>query len=271
LQLESELAQLEAIEQLATDGGPDLIPTFLGAHEVPSEARHDPDGYVRLVVDQMLPAVRRQGVARFCDVFCEPGVFTIEQSRTVLEAARRQGLGLKLHADEIDYSGGAELAAAMGAVSADHLAAVSDAGMSALAGSSTVAVLLPGTMLFLGSRNQAPARRLVDAGVAIALATDFNPGSSPGLSLPLMATLGVSQMGLIPAETIIGITVNAAAAVGEAASRGQIAPGFRADLTLIAARDWRELPYWYGVNLVTEVWIEGVACHPRERPVNCLG
>jgi imidazolonepropionase len=271
LQLESELAQLEAIEQLATDGGPDLIPTFLGAHEVPSEARHDPDGYVRLVVDQMLPAVRRQGVARFCDVFCEPGVFTIEQSRTVLEAARRQGLGLKLHADEIDYSGGAELAAAMGAVSADHLAAVSDAGTSALAGSPTVAVLLPGTMLFLGSRNQAPARRLVDAGVAIALATDFNPGSSPGLSLPLMATLGVSQMGLIPAETIIGITVNAAAAVGEAGSRGQIAPGFRADLTLIAARDWRELPYWYGVNLVTEVWIEGVACHPRERPVNCLG
>ena len=271
LQLESELAQLEAIKQLATDGGPDLIPTFLGAHEVPSEARHDPDGYVRLVVDQMLPAVRRQGVARFCDVFCEPGVFTIEQSRTVLEAARRQGLGLKLHADEIDYSGGAELAAAMGAVSADHLAAVSDAGMSALAGSPTVAVLLPGTMLFLGSRNQAPARRLVDAGVAIALATDFNPGSSPGLSLPLMATLGVSQMGLIPAETIIGITVNAAAAVGEAASRGQIAPGFRADLTLIAARDWRELPYWYGVNLVTDVWIEGVACHPRERPVNCLG
>ena len=271
LQLESELAQLDAIKQLATDGGPDLIPTFLGAHEVPSEARHDPDAYVRLVVDQMLPAVRRQGVARFCDVFCEPGVFTIEQSRTVLEAARRQGLGLKLHADEIDYSGGAELAAAMGAVSADHLAAVSEAGMSALAGSSTVAVLLPGTMLFLGSRNQAPARRLVDAGVAIALATDFNPGSSPGLSLPLMATLGVSQMGLIPAEAIIGITVNAAAAVGEAASRGQIAPGFRADLTLIAARDWRELPYWYGVNLVTEVWIEGVACHPRERPVNCLG
>ncbi len=271
LQLESELAQLDAIKQLATDGGPDLIPTFLGAHEVPSEARHDPDGYVRLVVNQMLPAVRRQGVARFCDVFCEPGVFTIEQSRIVLEAARREGLGLKLHADEIDYSGGAELAAAMGAVSADHLAAVSDAGMSALAGSSTVAVLLPGTMLFLGSRNQAPARRLVDAGVAIALATDFNPGSSPGLSLPLMATLGVSQMGLIPAETIIGITVNAAAAVGEATSRGQIAPGFRADLTLIAARDWRELPYWYGVNLVTEVWIEGVACHPRERPVNCLG
>ncbi|UCG85655.1 MAG: imidazolonepropionase [Gemmatimonadota bacterium] len=271
LELEAELAQLEAIKVLSENGGPDLVPTFLGAHEVPPEARHDPDGYVSLVVEQMLPAVERQGVARFCDVFCEPGVFTIEQSRTVLEAARRHGLGLKLHADEIDYSGGAELATALGAVSADHLAAVSEAGISALAGSSTVAVLLPGTMLFLGSRDQAPARRLVDAGVAIALATDFNPGSSPGLSLPLMATLGVSQMGLIPAETIVAITVNAAAAVGEASTRGQIAPGFRADLTLIAARDWRELPYWYGVNLVTEVWIGGVACHPREWPVNCLG
>jgi imidazolonepropionase len=271
LEREAELAQLAAIKRVSDRGGPDLIATFLGAHEVPLEARHDPDAYVSSVVDDMLPAVQQQGVARFCDVFCEPGVFTIEQSRTVLDAARRRGLGLKLHADEIDYSGGAELAVEMGAISADHLAAVSEAGMSALAGGSTVAVLLPGTMLFLGSRDQAPGRRLVDSGVAIALATDFNPGSSPGLSLPLMATLGVSQMGLIPAEAVVGITVNAAAAIGEAATRGQIAPGYRADLTLIAARDWRELPYWYGVNLVTEVWIRGVACHPREWPVNCLG
>jgi imidazolonepropionase len=271
LEREAELAQLAAIKRVSDQGGPDLIATFLGAHEVPLEARHDPDAYVSSVVDDMLPAVQQQGVARFCDVFCEPGVFTIEQSRTVLDAARRRGLGLKLHADEIDYSGGAELAVEMGAISADHLAAVSEAGMAALASGSTVAVLLPGTMLFLGSRDQAPGRRLVESGVAIALATDFNPGSSPGLSLPLMATLGVSQMGLIPAEAIVGITVNAAAAVGEAATRGQIAPGFRADLTLIAARDWRELPYWYGVNLVTEVWIGGVACHPREWPVNCLG
>jgi len=132
-------------------------------------------------------------------------------------------------------------------------------------------VLLPGTMIFLGSSHQAPARRLIDAGVAVALATDFNPGSSPGLSLPLMATLGVSQMGMIPAETIVAITVNAAAAVGEAETRGQIESGYRADLVLAAVRDWRELPYWYGVNLISEVWIQGVACHPRKWPVNCLG
>ena len=271
LKLETELAQLEAIRQASTDDGPDLITTFLGAHEVPPEARDDPDSYVSLVVEEMLPAVSRQGIARFCDVFCEPGVFTIEQSRTVLEAARQHGLRLKLHADEIDYSGGAELAAELDAVSADHLAAVSEAGIATLSGSSTVAVLLPGTMLFLGSRHQAPARRLIDAGVAVALATDFNPGSSPGLSLPLMATLGVSQMGMIPAETIVAITVNAAAAVGEAETRGQIESGYRADLVLAAVRDWRELPYWYGVNLISEVWIQGVACHSREWPVNCLG
>ncbi len=271
LELSAELAQLEAVRQASSTGVPALVPTFLGAHEVPPEARSDPDAYVSLVVDEMLPAVARQGVARFCDVFCEPGVFTIEQSRRVLEAAQRHGMGLKLHADEIDYAGGAQLAAELGAVSADHLAAVSESGIEVLSGSSTIAVLLPGTMLFLGSSNQAPARRMVDAGVAIALATDFNPGSSPGLSLPLMAMLGVSQMRLIPAETIMAITVNGAAAVGEAETRGQVAPGFRADLALAAVRDWRELPYWYGTNLITQVWIEGAACHPRQWPVNCLG
>jgi imidazolonepropionase len=271
LTLESEVAQLEVIRQVARDEAPAVVATFLGAHEVPPEYRDDPDRYVALVVDEMLPAVAEQGVARFCDVFCEPGVFTVEQSRRVLEAAHRHGLGLKLHADEIDGSGGAELAGELGAASADHLAAISDAGIAAVAGTETVAVLLPGTMLFLGSTGRAPARRLLEAGAAVALATDFNPGSSPGMSLPLMATLGVSQLGMTPAEAIVAITVNAAAAVGEAASRGQIAPGFRADLALAAVRNWRELPYWYGVNLVTEVWVGGAGCHSIGRPVDFLG
>ena len=270
LELESELAQLEAIRQVSSDGGPSLVATFLGAHEVPPEFRDDPDRYVSLVVDEMLPAVARQGIARFCDVFCEPGVFTVGQSRRVLQAAVRHGLALKLHADELDGSGGAELAAELGAASADHLASVSRAGIAALSGSEAVAVLLPGTMLFLGSRKQAPARQLLDAGAAVALATDFNPGSSPGMSLPFMTTLGVSQLGMMPSESIVAITVNAAAAIGEAASRGQIAAGFRADLALAAVHDWRELPYWYGVNLIAEVWLKGVACHPSEWPVNCL-
>jgi imidazolonepropionase len=271
LELRSELAQLEAVRRVGAGGGPSLVATFLGAHEVPPEAREDPDAYVSLVIEEMLPAVEQQGIARYCDVFCEPGVFTLAQSRRVLEAARQHGLGLKLHADEIDPSGGAELAVELGAASADHLAAISPAGIEALSGSATVAVLLPGTMLFLGSRKQAPARKLLDSGAAVALATDFNPGSSPGVSLALMTTLGVSQMGLIPAEAIIAITVNGAAGVGMAGDRGQIAAGFRADMALAAVRDWRELPYWYGVNLISQVWINGVACDSRQWPVNCLG
>lgn len=269
LSLGAELKQLEVVKTVSR-GTPAVVATFLGAHEIPPEFRDRPDDYVELVVNEMLPAVEQQGIARYCDVFCEPGVFTVEQSRRVLEAARRRGLGLKLHADELDPSGGAELAAQLGAVSADHLAAISDDGVRALAASDTIAVLLPGTMLFLGQRRQAPGRRLIDAGAAVALATDFNPGSSPGMSLPLMGMLGVTQLGLSPAEALIAMTVNGAAAVGEAATRGQIAKGFRADLALAAVRDWRELVYWYGVNLITDVWVSGAPCHPRERPVHFL-
>jgi imidazolonepropionase len=269
LETASELRMLEVIGALAA-GPPALVATFLGAHEVPLEYRGDRAGYVRLVIDEMLPAVARQGIARFCDVFCEPGVFTSTEARRVLETARGLGLGLKLHADELDGSGGAELGAELGAVSADHLARASGVGVAALARSGTVAVLLPGTMLFLGTADRAPARALIDGGGAVALATDFNPGSSPGVSLPLMGTLGVSQLRMLPAEVITAITVNGAAAIGEAATRGQIAPGFRADLTLVAVQEWRELVYWYGGNLVSEVWAGGSACHPRELSLNSL-
>ena len=270
LSLESELRALEVIQAVRCDGGPDVIATFLGAHEFPPGFREDRGGYVELVSKEMLPAVARQGVARFCDVFCEPGVFTVTQSRRVLEVARQHGLALKLHADELEGSGGAELGAELGAVSVDHLAAVSDAGVTALSKVSTVAVLLPGTQLFLGRTNRAPARRLVDAGAAVALATDFNPGSSPGMSMPLMAMLGVSQLGMTPAEAVTAITVNGAAAVTEASTRGQLAPGFRGDMVLALVRDWREIVYWYGVNLIGKVWVNGSACHPTEGPVHYL-
>jgi imidazolonepropionase len=269
LETAAELRTLEVIGDLAA-GPPSLVPTFLGAHEIPLEYRPRRDEYVRLVIEEMLPAVAAQGIARFCDVFCEPGVFTPEETRRILEAARRRGLGLKIHADELEGSGGAELAADLGAVSADHLAHVSPEGARALAASGTVAVLLPGTMLFLGKRDRAPARMIIDQGGAVALSTDFNPGSSPGVSLPLMATLGVSQLGMVPAEAITAITANGAAAVGEAATRGQIAPGFRADLTLAAVRDWRELVYWYGQNLVTGVWVAGTACHPAPETIDFI-
>ncbi len=268
LDLESELKQLRVIRRLAATLPVTLFPTFLGAHEVPPEYRGDRATYVRLLCEEMIPAVAREGLARCCDVFCEPGVFSPAESRAILAAAQRHGLAPKLHADELEGSGGAELAAELGALSADHLAGVSPAGIRALAASGTVAVLLPATMLFLGKRTQAPARGLIEAGAAVALATDFNPGSSPTVSLPLVMALGVSQLGLRHGEALTAVTVNAAAALGLAGERGQIAPGFAADLVIAAVEDWREVAYWLGANVVSAVWTGGSACRPRALPVS---
>jgi imidazolonepropionase len=268
LDLETELKQLRIVQRLARTERLSLVPTFLGAHEVPPEFRARRDAYVRLVIEEMLPAVAREGLAKACDVFCEPGVFSVPEARAVLGAAREHGLGSKLHADELDGSGGAELAAEIGALSADHLAGISDAGIRALAGSSTVAVLLPATMSFLGRPRQAPARRLVEAGAAIALASDFNPGSSPTVGLSHVMSLAVSQMGLRHGEALMAVTVNAAAALELARDRGQIAPGFVADLVACAVADWREVAYWVGANLVTDVWTGGSACPRPVGPVS---
>ena len=268
LDLETELKQLRVIRRLAGELPATLIPTFLGAHEVPPEYRGNRAGYVRLLCDEMIPAVAREGLARCCDVFCEPGVFSPAETRQILAAARRHGLALKLHADELEGSGGAELAAELGALSADHLAGISDAGIRALAASSTVAVLLPATMVFLGKRSQAPARRLIEAGAAVALATDYNPGTSPTMSLPLVMALGVSQLGLRHAEALTAVTINAAAALGLAGERGQIAPGFAADLVVAAVDDWREVGYWMGTDVVSAVWTGGSACPPLTAPIS---
>jgi imidazolonepropionase len=268
LDLESELKQLRVIQRLARELPATLIPTFLGAHEVPAEYRGNRAAYVRLLCDEMIPIVARERLAGCCDVFCEPGVFSVVESRLILEAARRAGLAVKLHADELEGSGGAELAVELGALSADHLAAVSDDGVRALAGAGTVAVLLPATMTFLGKKAQAPARRLLDAGAPVALATDFNPGTSPTLSLPLVMTLGVSQLGMRHAEVVTAVTVNAAAALGLAEERGQIAPGFVADLVVAGVDDWREVAYWMGADVVSAVWTAGSACRPLSPPVS---
>jgi imidazolonepropionase len=241
-----------------------IVPTFLGAHEIPLEMRERPDGrtgYIDAVCDTMLPAVAEAQLARFADVFCEPGVYTVDESRRVLQAARALGLGLKLHADELEDSGGAALAVEMGAVSADHLAAVSPAGIAALASSDTIATLLPGTMLFLGRERQAPARALIERGAAIALATDFNPGTSPLSNIGIVLTLGVSELRLSVAEAFIATTVNAAAALGLARDTGQLAPGFLADIALWDVRDHREIPYWFGERLCRASWARGKPCH----------
>ena len=264
----TELKQLRVVRDLSSMERPALVPTFLGAHEVPPEFRDRRADYVQLLCDDMIPTVAREKLAVACDVFCEPGVFDVAEARTILTAARRHGLALKLHADELDGCGGAELAVSLKALSADHLAGVSDAGIRALAGSETLAVLLPATMVFLGKRQHAPARRLVEAGAAVALATDFNPGSSPTVSLPLAMAFGVSQLGLRHGEVVTAVTVNAAAALGLAQDRGQIAPGFRADLVTYGVSDWREVAYWMGENLVTAVWTGGSACPLPTAPVS---
>jgi imidazolonepropionase len=265
LTADDELKSLRVIRALGELLPLRLVPTWLGAHEIPLEYRETPSGrseYVRLLVSTMLPSVASGKLARFADVFCEPGVFTVDEARTILTAARAAGLGLKLHADELRASGGAELAAEIGATSADHLAAISETGIRVLAASDTVATLLPGTMMFLGKDRQAPARALVDAGAAVALATDFNPGTSPTTNFPLILALGVSQLRLSAAEAMIAATVNGAAALGRADQVGQIAPGFSADLALFDAADARELPYWYGEQLCVASWVRGRRCHP---------
>jgi imidazolonepropionase len=262
---DDELKSLRVIRRLGEILPMRLVPTWLGAHEIPLEFREMRDGrseYVRLLVSTMLPAVSSGRLARFADVFCEPGVFTIDEARAILTAARSAGLGLKLHADELRASGGAELAAEIGATSADHLAAISETGIRVLAASTTVATLLPGTMLFLGKEKQAPARALVDAGAAVALATDFNPGTSPTTNFPLIATLGVSQLRLSVAEVMVASTVNGAGALSLADQVGQLAPGFSADLALFDVSDVRELPYWYGDHRCVATWVRGRACHP---------
>ena len=265
LTVADELRMLHAIRALGEQLPVSLVATCLGAHEVPLEFRDRPAGrqeWIRILIHDLYPQVAADRLAEFADVFCEPGVFTVEETRELLEAAMALGLRPKLHADELHNGGGAALAAALGAVSADHLAAISAEGMQALAASDTVATLLPATMLFLGTGRQAPARALIEAAAAVALATDCNPGSSPLQSYPLVMTLSVSQLRLSAAESWIAATVNGAAALGQAADRGQLAPGFRADLALHAVDDHRAIPYWFGERLCTRSWVAGRACHP---------
>ncbi|MEX0907854.1 MAG: imidazolonepropionase [Gemmatimonadota bacterium] len=253
----TELKQLRAVHA-ASEGLPmTVVPTFLGAHEVPPEYRDRREDYVDLLVNEMIPAVAATSLAVFCDVFMEPGVFTGADARRILEAGLAHGLKPKLHADELENSGGAELAASLGAASADHLGAISEEGISALAGSTTVATLLPATLLFLGRTAHAPARRLLDAGVTVALATDFNPGSSPTPSMPLVLTLACSLMGMDPIEAIYAATAAGARALRLADGTGTITAGAPADLLLWDIGDHRELPYRYGTVPLSGVWTRG--------------
>jgi imidazolonepropionase len=252
LSLADEIKCLEAIAELSAEGPWELVPTFLGAHAVPPEYRSNRDGYLRLLIDEMLPEIARSKLAEFCDVFCETGVFDLAESERVLRAAAERGLKLKLHADELTPLGGAQLAAKLGAVSADHLLCITDQGIDALAASGTVATLLPGTAFFLGV-NYAPARKLIERGVTVALASDCNPGTCPTENLPLVGTMACTQMKMLPAEVISALTSNAAKALGRADRIGSIEVGKQADLIICDVPDYRQLFYHFGVNHVWRV------------------
>jgi imidazolonepropionase len=264
LDLETEIRLIEAAYQLGLEGPIDIVPTFLGAHAVPPEFRARPEGteaYVRSVIEDQLPGVAAHGRARFCDVFCENGVFDADQSRRILEAAAGFGLGLRLHADELAPSGGAELAADIGASSADHLATPSEAGVYALAAAAAdsdedravVATVLPATTWFLMKDHGAPARTFIDRGIPVAIGTDINPGTSPTASLPLAMTVACLELGLSPDEALSAVTINAARALGLEDEIGSLEPGKAADLVIWNVPTSAQIPYWPAADLTRTV------------------
>lgn len=252
LETETELRQLRVIRQLGQQCSMDLAATLLGAHALPPEYQADREGYLRLLCEEMIPRAAAEGLARFCDVFCEEGVFTAEESRRILLAGKAHGLLPKLHADEIYPIGGSQLAGELGAVSAEHLIVCPEEGMDSMARSGVIACLLPCTSLYLGA-SFAPARRLVEKGVAIAIATDFNPGSCPCLNLQLAMSLGCLYYRLTPEEVLTAVTLNGAAAMGLAGRLGSVEPGKQCDLALWDAPDLNYLCYRMGSNLCASV------------------
>jgi imidazolonepropionase len=257
LSLDDELKILRVIRRLNDTGPLRLVPTFLGAHEVPDEYRGRRGDYLDLVVNEMLPRIAAEHLAEYCDAFCEEGVFTVEETRRVLEAARKHGLGLRLHADQLSNSGGARLAAELHAATADHLEQTDAAGIAALVKAGVQPVLLPGSVFALGLHRYPAARAMIDAGLAVVLATDFNPGSSPTPSMPLILFLACTQMKMTPVEAIAAATINAAHSLGRGASIGSLEPGKLADFVIYNCTDYREIIYWVGAPTVAEVWIGG--------------
>ena len=257
LSLDDETKMLTVAGRAAAAVGVSVVRTCLAAHEVPKEYRERRQDYVRLVTEEILPQVVREGLADRCDVFCEPSVFGLEETVIILSRARDLGLSLTVHADELEPFGGAVLAARMNADSADHLIKIDAEGRHALAGSDTVAVLLPGTVFTLGLRSYAPARDMIADGCAVALASDFNPGSCPINSVPLVMAIACTQMRLTPAESLVAATLNAAWALGRPDRAGSLAPGKPADFLILDDDDYRLIPYRAGHNPVAEVFVAG--------------
>jgi len=257
LSLEDELKMLRVIQRLNLKGPLHYVPTFLGAHEVPDEYRRRFSDYVDLVIDQMLPIVARGRLAEYCDVFCEPSAFDVPSSRKILSAARKLGFGIRMHADQLSHSGASRLAAELGASTADHLEQADELDIRALAGAGVQPVLLPASVYCLGRHKFPPARKMIDAGLAIVLATDFNPGSSPTPSIPFVLSLASTQMRMTPAEAITATTINAAHSLGRGAQIGSLEAGKRADFVIHDCGDYREIGYFVGVESAAAVYIDG--------------
>ncbi|KGR76948.1 imidazolonepropionase [Ureibacillus sinduriensis] len=257
MNVETELKQLRVMKKLQEQHMIDIVPTFMGAHAVPPEYKGREDEFIEYLIREMLPVVAEEKLAEFNDVFCEKGVYTPEQSERILEAGKRFGLIPKIHADEIEPYGGAELAARIGAISAEHLLKASEAGIKAMANSGTIACLLPATALYL--REEAAAgRKMIDCGVPVAISTDCNPGSSPTTSMPLVMNLACISMRLTPAESLTAATYNAACAINRQEQVGSLEVGKQADIVLWNVKSYQELQYLFGVNHVKTVWKNGV-------------
>ena len=257
LNIESELKSLSVIDKLNSTHPIDIVPTFMGAHAFPNEYKDDHPGYVELICKEMIPAVSKQGIAKFNDVFCEKDYFSINESRQILECGIKYGLKPRMHADEFVDSGAAELAGEIGAFSADHLMAVSEEGIKALADNNVIATLLPGTTFFLGKSNYAPARKLIDAGITIALATDYNPGSSHIQSMPFIISLACLFLGLTVEEAFAAATYNAAQTLGLNNEVGSIELGKKADLIIWDLDSLIDIPYYISNHPIQKVLKNG--------------
>jgi imidazolonepropionase len=255
LTLEDELKILRVMRRLTEETHLEVVSTFLGAHAVPRDTA--PDEYVDLVINEMLPRIAKEELAEFCDVFCERGYFDVEQSRKILTAAKKLGLKLRGHVDQLTNSGGAKLMAELGAITADHLEETDEQGIAALKSANVQPVLLPGSVYALGSTSYLRAREMIEAGLALVLATDFNPGSSPTPSMPMVLSLACTQMKMSPAEAITAATINAAYSLNRGDKIGSLEPGKRANLAVFDYEDYRELAYWFGFPQTHAVYVEG--------------
>ncbi|PRS01626.1 imidazolonepropionase [Bacillus atrophaeus] len=266
LEKETEFKQLRVAKKLHESQPIDLVSTFMGVHAIPPEDKDSPDEFLDRMLE-LLPEIKEKELAAFADIFTETGVFTVSQSRRYLKKAAEAGFGLKIHADEIDPLGGAELAAELRAVSADHLVGASDEGIQQMAESGTIAVLLPGTTFYLGKHTYARARDMIDAGVRVSLATDFNPGSSPTENIQLIMSIAALHLKMTAEEIWHAVTVNAAYAIGKGEEAGQLKPGRTADLVIWEAPNYMYIPYHYGVNHVHQVIKDGKLVISREGAV----